>query len=156
MKQSRAQHAKAPHYAGLAVGYSAVFVGGIIAALTSPLGITKGSWLAAYLVLVAGLSQLLLSHQQQLLLTPPRPARWLWTQLLSWMVGNALVIAGSLNGLPLLVGIGGAGLLLALLIALAHTTEAPIAWRAWALRLFYGAVIISVPIGITLAHLRAS
>lgn len=140
---------------GIALGYVAIFLGGLIAAVTAPLDLEKGSWLAAYLILVAGLAQLLLSHQAQILHASIPSVRDSWTELSLFVAGNAAVIIGSLLALPLLVDFGGIALIGALVLALRAAAGAQNTWRAWAFRVFYAAVIISVPIGLVLAHLRA-
>ncbi|MGO1968418.1 hypothetical protein, partial [Corynebacterium casei] len=89
------------------IGGVFVLLGGAVAAVTSPLGIEKGSWLAAYLVLVAGVPVYLVGQFI---------AHWLagrggWALLIGWNLGNAAVIVGSLLSLPLLVDVGGIVLL---------------------------------------------
>ena len=143
-----------PIRTGITIGFLAIFAGGMIAAITAPLNLEKGSWLAAYLTLVAGLTQLLLSHQHQILRLARPASRPLWIQLALWIAGNLLVIVGSLATAPLAVDLGGAILVVALLIALKFSVGTPLVWRAWPLRLFYTAVIISTPIGLVLAHTR--
>lgn len=145
----------APILVGSAVGYGSIFLGGLVAAVTAPLELEKGSWLAAYLVLIAGLAQVFLAHQSNILGAPAPAVRPLWLQLLLWFGGNVLVILGSLLAAPIIVDVGGLALVIALVLALRFTLAAPPAWRVWALRLFYVAVIVSVPIGLVLAHMRA-
>lgn len=151
----RTDREQRPIHAGIAVGYLAIFAGGIIAAITAPLGLEKGSWLAAYLILVAGLAQLLLSHQCQILHVRLPAARASWIQLSFFVAGNVAVIIGSLLSQPIVVNLGGIGLIGALGIAIRNAAAAPQVWRKWALQLFYAAVVISVPIGLVLAHMRA-
>lgn len=138
-----------------------VLIGGAVAAVASPLSLNKGSWLAAYLVLVAGVP---------LYLVGQFIAHWLvdrggWALLTGWNLGNAAVIAGSLLSLPLLVDVGGVVLLIPLgyllWIAVQGKGAASGAGRGFveaARWLFIAALIImifSIPIGLILAHLRA-
>ncbi len=156
MTNSHGMNFEAPVRTGLTAGYCAIFTGGIIAAITGPLNLTKGSWLAAYLVLIAGLAQLLLVYQSRLLHLAARPAPSTWMKLGFWAAGNVAVIAGSLISQPVIVDLGGLALISALVIALAGTRGAPLAVRAWLLRACYVAVLLSIPIGLILAHVRAT
>lgn len=143
----------------MTLGAMSVVAGGLVAALTGPLGLWKGSWLAAYLVLVCGVPQYLMGRAA---------ARWSlvrtgWFVLAAWNAGNVAVIAGTLVASPYLVDAGGA-LLLVVLIALlrallrSQPSDAVVftrrAWR-WLMIALVSALIISVPVGLLLAHLRA-
>ena len=142
------------------IGGIFVLIGGAVAAVTSPLAIDKGSWLAAYLVLVAGVPVYLVG---QLI------AHWLagrggWALLIGWNLGNAAVIVGSLLSLPLLVDVGGIVLLIPLVyllwIALQRKTTVEGSGRAaviarWLLIAALVIMIFSIPVGLVLAHLRA-
>lgn len=99
-----------------------IVVGGLVAAINSAAPFAHGSWLAAYLVLVGGVAQLLLGVGCLGLPAPRLSARLRRTQLGLWNVGNAavaggvlgdvvgLVVAGSLVLLGALVGFAvGAG-----------------------------------------------
>src|SRR5690625_1457451 len=96
-----------PVRVGVAIGYAAIFLGGLAAAATAPLGFEKGSWLAAYLVLVAGLAQIFLSRQSDIVGLPSPPDRSLWAQLFLWVGGNTLVLLGAFFALPIIVDGGG-------------------------------------------------
>lgn len=145
-----------PERFGLVAGFTAIFVGGLIAAVTNPLQLRSGSWLAAYLVLVAGLAQLLLAGQRHLLATANASIKSQWWQLGCWFNGNLAVIIGSLTATPLLVDAGGVALIAALVLALLGTRTAKEIAPAWAARLFYVALALSIPIGLLLAHVRAT
>ncbi len=54
------------------VGTCCVVLGGFVAAVTGPLTLADGSWLAAYLVLVGGLAQCALGQVPSWLTAPPR------------------------------------------------------------------------------------
>lgn len=146
---------------GNAVGIAAIVVGGLVAAVTGPLQLAKGSWLAAYLVLICGVGQCLLARQDRLL-GPSSAAtrsgagrRSTWITTL-WISGNALVISGALSALPLIADLGGAALGAALVLALIGTRGSPATTRAWLLRACFLALIISIPVGLVLTHLRAA
>lgn len=143
-----------PTAVSYAVGVVFVVVGGLIAAFTSPLDLAKGSWLAAYLVLVCGVAQAALGRWQESLTLRPVATR-LWTmQFAGWNIGNALVVIGTLQHLPFLVDTGGL-LLFGVVVSAAWMLRGG-ATRSWGWA--YGALLlvlaVTIPIGLVLAHLR--
>lgn len=140
-----------------AYGLGVVFVvaGGLTAAVTSPLEITKGSWLAAYLVLICGVGQCLLSRQAELLGRESRDRDHPWVRPVAWNAGNALVVLGALASWPFVADAGGLVLLAALVLAATETRGATRRRLAVTVRVVYALVAVSVPIGLTLTHLRA-
>lgn len=143
------------------IGGVFVLIGGAVAAVASPLGLEKGSWLSAYLVLVAGVP---------VYLTGQFIPHWIagrggWSLLAGWNLGNAAVVVGSLVSAPLLVDVGGVVLLIPLvyLLSIALQRKSAIygdATRAasigrWLLIAALVILIVSVPIGLVLAHMRA-
>src|SRR5699024_512654 len=83
-----------------------VITGGLVAAVTGPLGLAHGSWSAAFQVLVGGVMQGALGVAQHLL-AARIGGRILLVQLLSWNAGCLAVIVGTLLAAPLLVDRGG-------------------------------------------------
>ncbi len=147
----------------LVIGGSAcVLLGGGVAAVTGPLGLDKGSWLAAYLVLVCGVGTRAMGVMQSRSSGGSMPAGRSWLQLAGWLLGNAAVITGSLLGVAGIVDAGVPLLLIAVVIALIDTARAvPVAapgsknrLTLWAYRCLLVVLLISVPIGSALAHLR--
>lgn len=101
--------------AGFATLAGALIVaGGLVAAVNSPAPFAHGSWLAAYLVLVGGVSQLLLGLSCLVLSTPCPSVRLRRAQLTLWNTGSLAVMTGVLVGATALVMIGSAALLVAL------------------------------------------
>ena len=140
-------------------GACCVVLGGVVAAVTGPLELDKGSWLAAYLVLVCGVAQYAIGQAWA------RPAEQLdprvlgWTQVASWNLGNAAVIGGTLTDIPLLVDIGALLLVIGLGIALrpVHSTAGQDSMSRLASRAYRGLLLlllVSIPVGVGLAHLR--
>ncbi len=140
---------------GFAFGVAFIVVGGLIAAVTGPLELAKGSWLAAYLVLIAGVAQCCLAVQHRVLRIGDASAARLGVTLVGWNVGNLLVVVGSLTSAPLVVDAGGILLLAALVAAMAATWAHRALARAIGYRVVLAVLIISIPIGLTLAHVRA-
>ena len=96
------------------VGSCCVVLGGLVAAVTGPLKLDHGSWLAAYLVLVCGAAQCAIGIAQPQLAALPVRARSYWIELICWNVGNAAVITGTLAGLPIVADLGGIPLFISL------------------------------------------
>ncbi|WP_458040494.1 MULTISPECIES: hypothetical protein [Bacteria] len=139
------------------IGVASVIVGGLVAAVTSPLNLAHGSWAAAYLVLVNGVSQIALGDAQATLARRAPSSAIVTTQLIGWNAGGAAVIGGTVARTPLLVDAGGVLLVLALALMIRA-----VGWRrrgapTWPLRLYRLLVmlmLISIPVGLVLAHLR--
>jgi hypothetical protein len=91
-----------------------IVAGGAVAAVNSAAPFGHGSWLAAYLVLVGGVSQVVLGAGRLALRAPrPTPAL-LRAQLVLWNLGSLAVPAGVLADAPALVTVGSVALLWAL------------------------------------------
>jgi hypothetical protein len=140
------------------LGAASVVVGGLVAAATGPLQLSHGSWAAAYLVLINGVAQIALGKAQAALAPRPPSPRVLATQLAAWNVGGAAVIGGTLMRVPLIVDAGGLLLViaLALMIGTVRGRTAGPRWALWTYRLLLIIVLISIPIGLVLAHVRAT
>lgn len=140
-----------------AIALVCIVIGGLVAAVTSPLGLKHGSWAAAYLVLVGGVAQGGLGIGQHVL-TQRRPAlRVVGIELATWNAGGLAVIGGTVVSNPWIVDLGGLLLAAALLcmIWLTRGSTAGPRWLAWGYRILLAVIIISIPIGLTMAHLRS-
>lgn len=138
----------------LALGGLAIVLGGLVAAVTGPFGWTKGSWAAAFLVLVAGVAQYAMGWMR----ADVADDRCGWVQVVGWNLGGALVVLGTLVATPLLVDLGSLLLVVALALALRADLRPRPAVRPRAMvvgyRLLLLVMLVSIPIGITLSHLR--
>ncbi|MFE6733924.1 hypothetical protein [Microbacterium sp. NPDC057650] len=140
---------------GLAVvGVVMVVLGGLLAAVTGPLELAKGSWAAAYLVLVAGVTQVAMGVALR---------RWggrvgaAWWQFVLWNLGNAAVILGTLLASPALVFVGSAALVAALALAFLATLRGARTQDRMLLigyRLLLVLVVVSIPVGMVLFVIR--
>ncbi|GAB3129230.1 hypothetical protein GCM10027056_30800 [Glaciibacter psychrotolerans] len=136
--------------------------GGLLAAITAPLSLDHGSWAAAYLVLVVGVAQIALGRAQAALV-PRAPSRaTVAVQVVAWNGGSAAVLAGTFLGLPLVVDTGGVLLVVTLVLAIralgprAHRSQrTAVVWARASYLVFLALVLVSIPIGLTLAHLRS-
>ncbi|MEP7161982.1 MAG: hypothetical protein ABI746_12920 [Dermatophilaceae bacterium] len=142
----------------LAIGGVCVVAGGLLAAVTASHPAQPTTWASAYLVLVAGASQVALAACQALLAHRPVPRPLLLTQVLAWNAGNVAVLGGTLSHVTALVDLGGILLVIALAIA-GGLTLRPVQGRTVTLRVFRGLVallVVSIPVGLWLARLGAS
>lgn len=151
----------APSWALILLGYAGIVAGGLVAAVTGPLGLDRGSWVAAYLVLVGGVAQLALGWVPGEV-GRPAAGRSAWAVVAGWNLGNALVILGTLTGRPIGVDAGSAALVMALVLAIRELLGAgdarpePNPERRLLRRTYLGLLVLlalSIPVGIALAHL---
>jgi hypothetical protein len=98
----------------VALSGTAIVAGGLVAAVNSAAPFAHGSWLAAYLVLVAGVSQLALGLGARALAGNRLSATTGRRQVALWNVGNVAVMVGVLADAPLAVAAGSGALLAAL------------------------------------------
>jgi hypothetical protein len=140
------------------VGAASVVAGGLVAAASGPLGLVSGSWVAAYLVLVCGVAQCAFGAAQREFVRHPLTAAEFWIELLCWNLGSAAVIAGTLIREPIVVDIGGGLLVVALVLLMRNVTPSPTRRRAllWIYRALIIALLVSIPIGLMLATIRAA
>ncbi len=133
----------------------AIVAGGLVAALSRPLGWGHGPWAAAYLVLVAGTAQFGLGAGQAWLAPMSLSRRLVITEFLAFNFGNALVIVGTLLSRALLVD-AGAGLLIAALVlfivAMRYTKQHQTApgWARLAYLMLVFILLVSIPVGVML------
>jgi hypothetical protein len=130
-----------------------IVAGGLVAAVNSAAPFEHGSWLAAYLVLVGGVSQAALAVGA-LGLRVARPQRLRRAQLVLWNAGVLIVPAGVLVNTPAVVWLGSAILLAALACFALNERARPC--RADRAGILYGLLIavlgVSVLVGCVLAR----
>lgn len=150
-----------------------VVLGGLVAAVTEPLNLDAGSWVAAYLVLVGGVAQYAMGRAGDWFDRHPG-SRGIGVRLAGWNGGNAAVIVGTLAAVPMIVDLGGIALVIVLigefrgrvrnsvetagvdgrpfgrLVATPRLTSAA---RVVYLTLL-GVLAVSIPVGLAMAHLR--
>lgn len=172
-----------PGLAMAALGTAAVIAGGLVAAVTGPLALSRGSWAAAYLVLVCGVGQVAMAAARLLARTDlaagarigadhggspgslgstiaeepavsDRAPRLGWQQLATWNLANALVIAGTLASSPWVVDVGGLGCVAALVMAARHARALRAGLGTGAYRAVLALMAVSIPVGLLLSHLR--
>lgn len=135
------------------IGSLSIIAGGFVAAVTRPTGFDLGSWLAAFLVLVGGVAQLVLGLGQAWMAAEhPRPSV-VAAEILLWNIGMALTVVGSLTSIPVVTTIGAPLVIAALVLFLLGVRNA-IGGVRWPLLLYRSVtviVLVSTPIGVVLA-----
>lgn len=139
----------------LALGSVAIIAGGVVAAVTRPLGFEEGSWLAAYLVLVGGVALIGLGTGQALFSPEPPTSTSTSGQLIAWVASSTAVVVGTLTSTPAVTAIGGAVLLVVLVtfvVSVRGSTSTGVA--IWLYRAILLVLVVSIPIGLVLAWQR--
>lgn len=140
------------------VGAASIIAGGLVAAVTRPTGFEEGAWVAAFLVLVGGVAQILAGAGQAGLVVEAPSRQTLAIELVTWNVGCAATILGTLLANPAVTSLGGVVLIASLAVFLGAVLG-PKA-RPGPLRTAYVVVVafvlISTPVGLALAWLRHS
>ena len=136
----------------VALGTACVVAGGLVAAAVATAPSELGSWAAAYLVLVGGVAQVGLGAGQALLASRSPGRRAVAAELAGWNAGNGAVLAGTLLGATWLADVGGALLVVALVLALAGIRGA-VRRPSWPLHLYrvlLALVLVSIPVGLVI------
>jgi hypothetical protein len=131
-----------------ALGAAAIVAGGLVAAVNSATPFAHGSWLSAYLVLVAGVSQLGLDLGAQILPVHQPPATTRRIQVALWNLGNLAVAAGVLADAPAAVAAGSVALLVALGSFARCVGRGRRSGRRWVVAYHAAVVALAVSVGI--------
>jgi hypothetical protein len=139
------------------LGIAAVIAGGLVSALTATAPTRQIAWLVAYLVLVVGVAQIGLGAGQAWLAARPLGGGLLVIEFLGFTFGNAGVAAGTMLSLPILVDVGGVLLVVSLaLFFWGVRRSARGAWLRYLYRALVVLLLVSIPIGLVLAQIRAA
>lgn len=138
------------------VGALSIVAGGLVAATTRPTGFDDGPWVAAYLVLVGGVAQLVLGVGQAYLAPDPPSRSTTNLEAASWNIGLVATIGGTLLNAPWLTTLGGLSTAAALILLLASVRRTVVTVRllTYSYRAIAVFVLISVPVGVALGWLR--
>lgn len=137
-------------------GFACVVAGGLVAAVSGPLGLEMGSWTAAYLVLVAGVAQVGFGvGQASIPVELPTRRMRVW-EFATWNGGNGIVLAATLASLPFLVAVGGLFLLVALVLFLGALRGPLIVAAHWVATYRVVAILLTVSVlsGVVLSVIR--
>jgi hypothetical protein len=139
------------------LGIAAVIAGGLVSALTATAPTRQIAWLVAYLVLVVGVAQIGLGAGQAWLAARPLGGGLLVIEFLGFTFGNAGVAAGTMLSLPILVDVGGVLLVVSLaLFFWGVRRSARGGWLRYLYRALVVLLLVSIPIGLVLAQIRAA
>jgi hypothetical protein len=140
------------------LGAAWVVFGGLVAAITGPLRLEHGSWVAAFSVLVAGVAQIAFGAAQSALASQRPSRRTVVAEHVAWNAGGAAVIGGTVARMPFIVDVGGLLLVVALALMIRAVSGQGVGptWALWTYRTLLVVILVSIPIGLTLAHLRAA
>lgn len=143
------------------VGVACIVAGGLISAIAASSPSENSSWAVAYLVLVGGVAQVVVGVLQSRLVARPLSPAFLLAEFLTWNLGNAAVIAGQLLGYQFVLDAGGVvlGASLLLLLAGVRGVLPTTAWERrslYAYRLVLLIVLVSIPIGLVVGHIKAA
>lgn len=140
----------------VAVGSAAIVVGGLVAAVTRPTGFDEGPWVAAFLVLVVGVAQILVGGGQAALVADAPSRATLSVELATWNLACAATVIGTLIASPQLTTLGGVALIASLVVFLAAVLKhgARPGWVRTVYVAVVGFVLLSTPVGLVLAWVR--
>jgi hypothetical protein len=138
----------------LVVGAVSIVAGGLTAAVSRPTGFALGSWVAAYLVLVAGVAQIALGLGQARLAREAPGRAEITIELVAWNGAVVATIVGTLLAAPLVTTIGGIALVAALLRFLAGVRSGTSNRSLVLYRVVLTIVLVSTPVGLVLAWIR--
>lgn len=139
----------------LAVALASIVAGGLVAAATARNPSEQSTWASAYLVLVCGVATLGLGLGRGFL-SPGRPSEpALAREFGTWIVGNVLVIVGTLAKLTWLLDLGGLLLVVALALVVVGVRRGPgPRWVRAGFTFLVVLLLVSIPVGLVLARLR--
>jgi hypothetical protein len=137
-------------------GSVCVVIGGVVAAFSGPTDFERGSWLAAYLVLVGGVAQIALGGGQAWLAQRVPSARTTRAEVWWWNAAVVVVVIGTFASVPILTSIGALALAVAVGLFLAGVRKMRPAPRGarWCYRGVAGVILVSIPVGVVLAWVR--
>jgi hypothetical protein len=140
------------------LGSASVIAGGLLSAATAPTPSYTASWAVAYIVLVAGVAQLVLGIGQAQLAPHQPSARILALEWAAFNVANVAVLAGTVLGAAWIVDIGAAFIVtaLALFIWSVRGTGSVHRWMLYGFRAVVVIVLVTTPIGLVIAHLKGA
>jgi uncharacterized membrane protein HdeD (DUF308 family) len=140
----------------LVVGAVSIIIGGVISAIAAASPSYIASWAVAYIVLVAGVAQLVLGIGQAELASI-QPPRWvIVVEVVALNLANIAVLIGSLAEIRVLSYLGAALLVIALVLFVwavrgAHSRNR---WLLYAFRIMVVVLAVTAPIGLVIAHSR--
>lgn len=140
----------------ISLGMVFVVAGGLISAVTASVPSQRTAWLVAYLVLIGGAAQIGLGYGQSRLADENPSQRRVLGEVLAFNLGNAAVIAGTFLVQPYFVDAGGAAIVVSLVLFWTGARGRRRGWLRYVYVILVAILIVSIPIGLALAHVRAA
>ena len=140
----------------LVIGGISIIAGGVISAVAAASPSYIASWAVAYIVLVAGVAQLVLGIGQAQL-TSTQPPTWvIVAEAVALNLANVAVLIGSLAEIRVLSYIGAALLVIALVLFVwaVRGNHSRNRWLLYAFRAIVVILAVTAPIGLVIAHSR--
>lgn len=134
-------------------GVVCVIGGGLLSAATAPVASYHSSWAVAYVVLVAGVAQVVLGLAQGALAPDGIPVRVWQAEFGAWNLGNAAVVAGTVLDVPPLLYAGCVLLVTTLALVLTAIRRARPGRLLTTTRLIVVLLLVSMPVGVALQAL---
>jgi len=140
----------------LIIGGLSVIAGGAISAVAAASPSYLASWAVAYIVLVAGVAQLVLGIGQAQLASRRPPAWAIVAEVVALNLANVAVLIGSLADIRVLSYIGAALLViaLALFVWAVRGKHSRNRWMLYGFRVVVVILAVTAPIGLVIAHSR--
>lgn len=140
----------------LVIGGLSIIVGGSISAAAAASPSYIASWAVAYIVLVAGVAQLVLGIGQAELASTQPPAWVIVAEVIALNLANVAVLIGSLAEIRVLSYIGAALLVIALVLFVwaVRGNHSRNRWLLYAFRAMVVILAVTTPIGLVIAHSR--
>lgn len=139
------------------LGVVAIIGGGLLSAITASVASRQLAWLVAYLVLVVGIAQIGLGAGQAWLARRAPGAAIVWGEFILFLLGNVGVALGTMLVVPLLVDLGGILLVVSLALFLVAVWRSRRGgWLRWVYLALVAILVVSIPIGLVLAQIRAA
>lgn len=142
----------------LLLGGVSVIAGGLLSAATALSPSYTASWAVAYIVLVAGVAQLVLGIGQAYLAPRQPSSRVVAVEAIAFNFAHVAVLAGTLVTAAWIVDIGAAFIVVALALFIWSVRGTGIGnrWVLYAFRTMIVIVLVTTPIGLVIAHLRSA
>lgn len=129
--------------------------GGLLSAVTAHSPTQSASWASAYLVLVVGVASGGLGYGRLMLAAQPATPLRIWVEFLTWAVGNAGVLVGTLTAPAGWVEVGSALMVYSLVSVVLGIRGGPARGVIrWLFITLVTVVAVSIPVGVLLSHLR--
>jgi hypothetical protein len=138
------------------IGGASLIIGGLISAISAGAPSYASSWAVAYIVLAAGVAQLVLGIGQAQLASERPSGAVVAAEVIALNLANVAVLLGTLIAAPVLTYVG-AGLLVVALAVFVWAARGPRSrnrWLLYAFRIMIVVLAVSAPIGLVIAHAR--